>query len=414
MFLCGRAMLPTHNSDCASRRLPAFFHLRNPDLSCILASYSSELATYLCGEALSCAARMGQFFIDSDRRTLDVSPSQRKDFWQAKGNRGVVRAVGLGASITGFPASLLIVDDYCKNRAEAESQIVRERVAESFRNDLFSRLAPCHAVIMIATRWHEDDLAGRTERWAAQDSHFPKFQEIRFPAERNGKYLFPERYPDSYYLAQKSMGHYAWQSLFMNDPKPRQGNMLRADLVKFIGRDQLPQGLTWVRGWDIASTEKERIKDDPDFSVGTKAAYHRGNRAIYIDDLRRGQWSTLERDKNIVTAAREDGPGVTVKIEAVAGYVDTYKRVKRELAGEIIVRQCNPSADKVARASVMEPCFEAGNVYVVCDGHPPAWFNEWKSEFLSFPSAKHDDQVDSLTIAVYDALTKAETTFSTL
>lgn len=395
-------------SDAVSRRLPAWHIQRCPEHEVILTGYSGELAVELSLDARRAFAESA--------REFGLTPGRMKDnSWGIEGHKGKVNAVGFGGSATGRGANLLIVEDYCKNRQEAESETHRRHVWDSFRNDFWTRLAPAHAVIVAVTPWHVDDLVGRIKKEMKDNPDFPRFEIQRFPAwdDQRG-WLFPERFSEAWYTNLRAMGRYAWASLGQCDPQVREGNLLRADLVKFIREDQLPEGLVWIRGWDIASTEKERVKDDPDFSVGTLAAYHKPNRALYVRDVRRGQWSTLARDRQIIAAAREDGPAVTVKIEAVAGYVDTYKRVKAELAGEIIVKQCTPATDKVARASVMEPCFESGNVYVVCDGHPPAWFAPWQNELIAFPSGSHDDQADSLVVSVYDALTKAETTFGTL
>jgi len=226
---------------------------------------------------------------------------------------------------------------------------------------------------------------------------FPKFKLIKFPAQNeDGSYLFTERFPPSWYQAQRAaVGAYAWESLYQCNPQPRSGRLLRADLAQYIDADKLPPGLVPVRGWDLASTDKERIKDDPDYTVGTKVAFKDGN--LYILDVVRGQWSAPKRDERIIETAKADGRGVHVKIEVVAGYKDTFTRVKSLLSGVAVVRSTCPSGqgDKVARASVLEPLFEAGKVFLV----RAPWNAAWISEFLAFPKGKKDDQVDSTVVA---------------
>ena len=108
-------------------------------------------------------------------------------------------------AITGKGAHVLIVDDYCRNREEAESIVMREKVWDSFRNDLWTRLAPAHAVVICATRWHEDDLVGRIEREQARDPNFPKFRKLLFPAQaEDGAWLFSQRFPPEWYHTQKA------------------------------------------------------------------------------------------------------------------------------------------------------------------------------------------------------------------
>jgi len=170
--------------------------------------------------------------------------------------------------------------------------------------------------------------------------------------------------------------------------------------------------LDWRRGWDLASTGKERIKDDPDYTVGTLSAFEAKMRRLFIRDVARGQWTTLKRDMMMVETAKRDLQlgCARAHIEAVGGYVDTYNRVRNTLRGIATVRKIQPETDKVSRASALEPIFEAGNVYVV----KAPWNEAWQKEFLAFPGGKHDDQVDSLVIAVYDQIAKANSGIGSL
>ena len=390
---------PRHGkSDVISRRYPVWHLLGHPDDEIILASHMADLAHGMCVESLRCFRRAACDF--------GLRPGkQRQNEWTVDGRKGKLQAMGLGGSITGKGANLFIIDDYLKNRQEAESAVVRDHQWDSFQSDLWTRRAPVHAFIIVATRWHVDDLAGRIIDEHKRNPDFPEFKVIRFPAQADdGTYLFPERFPPEYYESQKAMGIYAWQSLFQNEPAPRLGNLLRADLVNWIEPDELPEGLSWRRGWDLASSEKERMKDDPDYTVGTLAAYDAKTRRLYIRDVVRGQWSALKRDARMEETAQLDAASgcARVNIEAVGGYVDTFNRVRSNLRGTAVVRKVTPMVDKVARASVLEPLFEAGNVYAVRG----RWNQDWENEFLAFPSGKHDDQVDSLVVAVYDQVTK--------
>jgi predicted phage terminase large subunit-like protein len=150
--------------------------------------------------------------------------------------------------------------------------------------------------------------------------------------------------------------------------------------------------LKYVRAWDLASSEKERVKDDPDYTVGTKIAYDGTN--YFVVDVIRGQWTATERDKKIVDAAKADGPRCTVKIETVAGYKDTFVRIKNSLRGKYTVRNSTPQLDKVARSSLVEPAFEGKCVFIL----RAPWNDAWLAEHSAFPRGKHDDQVDSFVI----------------
>lgn len=405
---------PRHGkSDVVSRRLPVWHLGRNPDHEVILASYSAELATDMSMDARKCLRAVAADGVFPIRPAKD---HQKKNSWGIEGHKGRLNAVGLGGSITGRGANLLIIDDYLKSREEAESTTIRDKVWNCFQNDLFTRLSPDgHAVIIVATRWHSDDLTGRILKQMEADTSFPRFKVITFPAwdDRTG-WLFPERFAAEKYEAfQAAVGKYAWNALYQQDPVARHGNMLRADLVEFIDYADLPEGLVFRRGWDLASTERERIKDDPDYTVGTLAAYSERAlvggtgrsfppNSVFVAEVARGQWTTLTRNDRIIEAAGRDGPNIKVYLESVGGYVDTFNTIRAMLAGKAVVIKVTPQHDKVARASLLEPSFEAGRVFAVRG----AWNRDWEKEFLAFPNGSHDDQVDSLVLALQEDLSR--------
>lgn len=389
------SMPPRHGkSDQVSRRFPAFYLSRNPDHEIILGTYAASLSEDLSHSARKCFEESGPNFglkLSSDRNQIGA--------WMIEGHRGGMFAVGIGGAITGRGAHVLILDDYLKNREEAESETIRDGIWDAFRSDLMTRLAPAHAVIIVATRWHEDDLIGRIEREMVREPMFPRFKCINFPAwdEKTG-WLFPERFPAKWYESRRAtVGQYAWESLYQGNPQPRTGRMLRSDLVKIIKPDEVPAGLRRARAWDLASTEKERVKDDPDYTVGALTAWQ--NEKLYIIDLKRGQWSATMRDDIIVRTALEDGPAVNVWVETVAGYKDTFTRMRDLLRGKAIVKNSIPKGDKVTRAAVLEPTYEAGHVHIV----EAPWNKDFLAEVGAFPKGKHDDAVDAVTISAAGA-----------
>lgn len=385
---------PRHGkSDICSRRFPNWLFLRNPEWEVILATYGADLSEELSSDARNNFAEVGP------RHGLHFALDRNaKSNWGIEGHKAKMNAVGLGGAVTGKGANFLIIDDYCKNRREAESEEIRKTVWDSYRNDCFTRLAPVHAVIILATRWHEDDLIGKILIEMAKNKNYPQFKQLIFDAvNKDGSWLFPERFPPQWYAAmQLSLGTYAWNALFRCNPQPRFGSMLRADKVRIVKASEVPIGLRWRRGWDLASTEKERIKDDPDYTVGTHAAFD-GTR-IWVKDVVRGQWSAPQRDQRMLDTAVKDGPSVQVRVECVAGYKDTYVRVRKALMGKATVLPSRPRENKVARASLLEACFEAGYVCIV-EG---PWNEDWIKEFNKFPKGEKDDQVDSLGITIAD------------
>jgi predicted phage terminase large subunit-like protein len=387
-------------SEILSRHLPPHFLGLFPDQHVLLATYSAELA----GDHSRDARR-----IMRSEQYQQVFPgvsvaddSSAADRWGIQGKAGGMFAVGFGGSMTGRGYACGLVDDFLKSREEAESALNRERVWQSFTNDFLTRRAPVSITFVLNTRWHQDDLVGRIQKAMSADPTFPRFEVITFPASSDGTFapdtlLFPERFPAEWYAQQRAaLGTYGTASLLQQNPIPRGGNLLKTGKIQIHNSmDEFPADLRYGRAWDLASTVKETLKADPDFTVGLKGAIQdvQGVPHIWIADVVRGQWEAPERDRRIVLAAQLDGGGVRVGTESVAGYKDTFTRLQQVLAGVATVQAIVPAGDKMVRASPLEPIFEAGNVHLL----RAPWTADFLAELEAFPSGNHDDQVDALT-----------------
>lgn len=398
---------PRHGkSDVVSRRLPVWSLIRNPHWEFILASYNYSLAAEMSIDARRCFREVAPMF------NLNISEERNQiGSWKLADEDGALFATGIGGTVTGRGAHILAIDDYYKNREEAESQVMRDKVFESFQSDLLSRLAPVHAVLIVANRWHVDDVVGRIIRKNDPksddyDKDFPVFRHINFPAydDQEG-WLFQERFSEGWYKSMRSfMGTYSWQAQAMQEPTPRTGNLFDTSKVQIVELDTEEKQREWdqkpwQRGWDLASSKKERMKDDPDFTVGTKACFINGR--LCVDDVVWGQWEATKRDEMLEEVAVKDGPIIPVLIETVAGYKDAFI-LARDLLNpkNVVVKRFNPSGkgDKVARSSCLEPAFELGRVFI----KKAHWNDRFLVEQGSFPDGRHDDFTDSLVVAIYD------------
>jgi len=393
---------PRHGkSDLVSRYWPPKVLGRNPDLEIILTTYGAVLSEEMSRDArgVLSSAEFRELFPDV---RLDPEKSA-VGFWAIDGRRGKLRAAGLDGGITGKGADVLIVDDYQKNRKEAESPTIRQGNWDSFTNDLMTRLAPAHIVVILATRWHVNDLIGRILEMMKTNPEFPHFEVMHFPARtettrpdgtRQTRWLFPERFSEEYYLRTfATLGAYAAAALMQGEPTLRGGNMLKVENIQIV--DEMPAGLLWVRMWDLASTEKERDLDDPDWTVGAKIAAKVVNGAewLFIDDMRWCQAEALTRNKLIRDTALADGPGVWQAIEDVGGYKDCVTTMKNILKGKSIVHEVTNRPDKVVCAGEVEPIYSEGHVVM-----RRGWWNqEAIQEMADFPNGVHDDKVDAVT-----------------
>ena len=306
----------------------------------------------------------------------------------------------------------LIIDDPVKNRQEADSPVYREMVWDEWQNTLLTRLHPGGAVIIIMTRWHPDDLAGRLLRDEGRVENGGSWHVIDLPAiaeeeERDkvgnwvippdllrrqpGEPLWPDHGFDVEWAVEKkkAVGSYTWASLYQQRPRPR-------DEVKMFHRhwfeivDDWPRDAKVVRYWDLAATEKKKGKD-PDHTSGVFVAEKLG--IYYIVDVRRTQASPLNVEQLIKQTAVVDGYNVPIWMEQEPGSsgVNTIDHYRRDVLKGFTFYGERATGNKVLRAMPLSAAAEAGNVKLVR--------GEWNKDFLDevddFPNGGHDDQVDS-------------------
>jgi predicted phage terminase large subunit-like protein len=395
-------------SEIVSRKLPAHFLGLFPYGKVLLTGHTASLSVGYSRESRN--------LLDTERYQL-LYPETKLDrwnmgaaHWKVKGTTGEVFSCGLGGSMAGQGYTLGIVDDYCRNRADAESPTVRNRMWHSFTNDFLTRRAPVSITIVTATPWHPDDIIGRIKKEMADNPTFPKFEFISMPAfseDYKDGVLFPERFNRDWYETQRSaLGTYGTASLLQLDPVMRGGNMIKTDNVKKIPLESFPD-ILYYRVWDLAHTKKERESEDPDYTSGTLLGFRRKPGAVrqwqlYVKDVERFRLDAPQRDIRILNTTERDGPGVKVGIENSIDSKDAFRTLQETLLGKRTVYPVKTKGDKVVRASPLEPLFESGDVFIP-EGAP--WESYWLEELASFPSGKHDDQVDNLS-AGYALCTK--------
>ena len=229
-------------SDLVSRALPAYFLGRCRDVqpNVIMSGYGSSLVKGFSSNV--------QAIVEGEayRRVfpgVEIDPEKNAtDEWRIKGSVSSVYAQGLGGSITGKGGNLIIVDDYCKNSEEAESQATRDKLWESFRTDLCTRTnAPAHIIIVCATRWHVDDLVGRIYAEMERNPDYPRYESLVYPARKEGpggwETLFPEHYRPEWYAMQRSqLGPYQAAALLDCDPRSATAAYFREEWLMYYTR----------------------------------------------------------------------------------------------------------------------------------------------------------------------------------
>ena len=378
---CRRLILtmpPRHGkSEMVTVRYGAWRLERDPLMKLIVAAYNQTLANRFSRRV----RRIVEQRVPLAQDALNVED------WETQASGGC-RAVGVGAGVTGHGGNLIVVDDPIKSREEANSESYRDRVFEWFQDDLYTRLEPCAAVIVIATRWHEDDLIGRLlggddgSSWTLVN--LPAFAESDDPLGRSeGQALCPERY-DVRTLEdiRKVLGN-SFHALYQGRPVPLAGEMFQRGWFEIVDRG--PEQARRVRFWDKAGSAGKG-----DYTAGVLMAVSDG--MYFVEDVVRGQWSAYERERRIKQTAERDGTSVDVWFEQEpgSGGKDSAAASIANLAG-FVAKAETSTGDKITRAEPFAAQAEGGNLRLIRG----PWNQSYLDELASFPFGLHDDQVDA-------------------
>lgn len=393
-------------SEISSRRFPAYALGRFPDLSVIACSYSADLASRFNRDV--------QRIIDSDefaevfpevslsgknvRTSAKGNYIRTSDLFEIVGHSGSYRSTGVGGGITGQGADILIIDDPIKDRAEAGSQTIRDSVWDWYTSTAYTRLSPGGGVIVMATRWHMDDLIGRlvTRSESGQGDTFkvisyPAIAEADEPHRKAGEALHPSRYPlDRLLEIKKAIGSRDWAALYQQHPVPDGGALFRAEWIRRWTPTSLPPVFdSKVMSWDMTFKETK----DSDFVVGQLWGVK--DASFFLLDQVRGRMDFVRTRQVFVEFAKKHPDVLAKLIEDKANGTAIINSLSAAVVGLIPV---TPKESKEARASSVSPLWEAGNVYIPEDS--VEWVGDFVRELLEFPSGSHDDQVDAMTQAL--------------
>ncbi len=380
------------------RDFPIWALTRNPDLRIITGSYAQGLANRNGRAVRNAIAAHPQLGLTIARDHGAASE------WSINGHDGGLLSVGRGAGVTGRPADLLIIDDPIKDRAEADSLTIRDTCWDWWTDALATRLAPGAPAVLIMTRWHQDDLAGRLLERDAEAG----WQLLNIPAQCEdpdtdplgraaGEYMHSaRRHPRTgkprsraqWEKRKATAGSRAWNALYQGRPSPSEGGLF---LRHWWRTWWDPPRLDRVfMSWDMAF----KGSDQSDFVVGQVWAEQGPN--LYLLDQARGRWTFTETLAQFRLLC-ERWPMATAKlVEDKANGTAVIDMLRREIPGLIPVE---PQGGKQVRAAAVSPLVEAGNVHLP----NTSWAKDLIEEAAAFPNSPNDDQVDALTQALAHA-----------
>lgn len=409
----------------ASRLFPSWVLGDLPDSRIILTSYGADLATE--------NSRYTRNYVGSDRYQkvfpgVQLDPDSRSIVsWNLKDSRGSVFAAGVGGGITGRPANLVVIDDPFKSREDAESEVYRRKVMSWYRSVIYPRVAntPGAAIIIMHTRWDQEDLAGQLLTQMVSDGEADQWDIVFLPAlalafdqyaktpeeyrenllrgiyipmatdgdplgRQPGEPLWPER-SDAKKLAntRANMMDYDFEAIFQQMPRMAVGEFFDDKDFKIVERKEAPEDLQWYRYCDLALGETKQSDNNSAIAVAiderTGDLYLRDRikeRVLeeFLAQIRTSMLSDLERNT-------EWG------IEDVVFQKLVVKQfLKDRSLVNVRIRGVKPLGDKVERARPWQLRAKQGHVKLIRGD----WNLDFIREATSFPKGRRDDDVDTV------------------
>lgn len=377
---------------------PTYYMGHNNHARIILASYGSDLARRHGRRARQIVKSTA--FTSMFRYHISASTSAADEWALTNGSEYL--AGGILSGITGNRAHGIIIDDPVRGREQADSPTIRDKTWDAYNDDLLTRLIPGGWLVLVQTRWHEDDLAGRLlpKNYAGESGLIEcrdgkMWEVINLPAEcertddplgrRVGEMLWPEWFDDGHWQNFRAQSR-TWAALFQQRPRPDEGGIFKEAWCRTRYGAIPIEAKQIVHSWDTA--QKEKDINDP--SVGTMWHMGRGLPGYYLREVFRDRvdYPTLKR--KVIAYAERDKP-LAILIEDKSSGQSLIQELRRDTSLPVIAVE--PDGDKVFRAQEVSPMVEAGLLHLP---ESAPWLIDFEGEFFGFPLSTHDDQVDSV------------------
>lgn len=401
VYLVGKTMVPTHNSQQASIDFPAWFLGRNPQKEIITASYSADLAIDF-GTKTREKVESEAFQLIFPDVTLRKDERSKGKWRTLQG--GSYTSVGIGGPITGRGADILDIDDPIKNREEAESQVYREKAWDWFTSTAFTRLEPNGVVVLILTRWHQDDLAGRI---LAHEELSKRTKLVTFPAvaidkelQRDiGDPLWDTRFTrEALEEIKTTVGPYDWSALYQGQPILTENQEFNPGWYKYREESLLENFATRRFLTVDTAISKAAQADYTGFCDNRVDRENYWNLAAWRQRL--GPEELVEMLFTLQHNNHYEKIGIekTAYLDGLKPYLDEEQR-KRGMFLPITELKHNQTAKEI-RIRGLVPRYSSGSIF-----HIQGRCKDLEEEQMHFPMGMHDDVIDACFVAGTKVLT---------
>lgn len=380
--------------------------IRNPWLKLVYATYSQARA--------NAVSRQIRALVSAWTPLAKGSSSVQR--WETKEGGGLL-AAGRGSAMTGFRSDMTVIDDPIKDMQEAQSETIRETTVEWFSSVVLTRMASLSQIIVIATRWHKDDLIAHVQKPEVLGAEF-----VNVPAQavqdddilgRNvGDWLpsVQNRSEKSWLLIKSAVGTYVWQALYQGDPQVTGGSYINVDKIDVVPWEavvyQDPNTGSMftldrcivIQSWDLTfgQIEESKATRGRGATAGSYVAGHVyaiiGRKFILIDRFH--ERATFTQSVTAILRFAAKWPQTSrIYVEKKANGAAMLNTLRKRAA---LVRPVTPDGSKEVRALAAQPTVDEGNVAVLDTVYTESMFQE----FRDFPFGKNDDDVDAFTQAI--------------
>lgn len=393
-------MPPRHSKSTMTSKNHGAWHLgQYPNHEYMICSYSGSLSMQFSRNVRSVLRDPAYKTVFTTRLSQD---SQSAEEWMTEQGGSFVSA-GIGGAITGKGAHVLCIDDPVKNREDAESETARRNAIDWYTSTAYTRLAPGGGVLIILTRWHDDDLAGKLLQ--AMKTGGDQWELINYPAiatedevfRKKGEALHPERYDEiALERIKRNVGPRDWAALYQQNPVPDDGDYFkRTDIVFYDYYDPTAvptDGMVHYAAWDFAIGQRQHN----DYTVGGVCGIDRDDH-LWIRDVVRGKWDSGQIIDEMFALDDRWHPERTGAekgmIEMTLGPFLEREKARRNRWSFYYEPLKPGKQDKVARARSIQGLVQARRVHIPYNA---PWSEALINEMLRFPNGINDDQVDVL------------------